>query len=363
MIEKNPQDPNHNKEVLRSIQPSKVIIPVLIGLAVIAFLTYRQLNLGQLYAIDWDGATAFWLLLSIGAYGLRHIMYSYRLKVLSADVFNWWKSVELVTILEFASAVSPTNFGGSAVAFFMLIQENIDGAKATAVVLYTIIADTLYFVVSIPLLYILFGTNIFFPTATGHQMWSGMEVTLLIIWLVMSTYGLLLFYGLFIKPIHLRMLLSFISKWRIFGRTKDKILKAAHDIEQSSRELRYQPWGFHAKACGTTLLAWIVRFFCVSAILIALNPTMSQSLYDHMILIGRGEALYAITAYSPTPGGSGVAEIIFGQFYSEYIPKGIAVVAAVIWRMITYYPYLFIGAIVIPNWIRNILNRRRLKEV
>ena len=89
---------------------------------------------------------------------------------------------------------------------------------------------------------------------------------------------------------------------------------------------------------------------------------MSQSLYDHIILLGRGEALYAVTAYSPTPGGSGVAEIIFGQFYSEYISQGIAVVAAVLWRAITYYPYLILGVIIIPNWIRKLINKRRTKN-
>jgi len=106
----------------------------------------------------------------------------------------------------------------------------------------------------------------------------------------------------------------------------------------------------------------VLRFFTVSAILLALTPNMAQSLYDHVILLGRGEALYAVTAYSPTPGGSGVAEIIFGQFYSEYISSGIAVIAALLWRVITYYPYLILGVIIIPNWIRKLINRRRVKS-
>jgi glycosyltransferase 2 family protein len=361
MNEDNPIDEfEEHHEILHSIRSTRIVIPILIGVAVIVFLVFRQLNLTELYGIKWTPSTALWLLISIAAYSLRHLMYSYRLKILSEGSFSWLKSIELITILEFASAVSPTNFGGSAVAFFMLIQENISGAKATAIVIYTIVADTLFFVFSIPLLYFSFGTNIFFPVAVGHEMWKGMELTLLIVWLVMSFYGLLLVYGLFVRPLHIRRLLETLSRWRIFGRSRDKIAKAAQDIEQSSREIRYQPWSFHAKVGGATLISWIVRFFCVSAILIALNPAMSQSLYDHIILLGRGEALYTISAYSPTPGGSGVAEIIFGQFYSEYIPKGIAVVAAVLWRLITYYPYLFLGVIIIPNWIRKLIKKRNI---
>jgi len=90
---------------------------------------------------------------------------------------------------------------------------------------------------------------------------------------------------------------------------------------------------------------------------------MAQSLYDNIILLGRGASLYAITAYSPTPGGSGVAEIIFNQFYSEYVSEGIAVIAALLWRVITYYPYLILGVIFIPNWIRKVVNRRREQKV
>ena len=71
--------------------------------------------------------------------------------------------------------------------------------------------------------------------------------------------------------------------------------------------------------------------------------------------------MYAVTAFSPTPGGSGIAEIVFGGFYSDFISKGLSTLAAIFWRLITYYPYLIIGVIIIPNWIRKVINRRRHK--
>ncbi|MEL6123400.1 MAG: lysylphosphatidylglycerol synthase transmembrane domain-containing protein, partial [Bacteroidota bacterium] len=256
------------------------------------------------------------------------------------------------------SSVSPTNFGGSAVAFFLLIQERISAARATSIVLYTIIADTLFFVISFPIVLILFGRIMFYPIADGG-VWSGMGATLVVVWLVMAAYGLLLAYGLFVQPRQLRRLLSWMAGWRLLSRSKDRILKAAVDIEASSLRIRKMPLDFHGRLVLATLLAWALRFFTVTAILIALNPQMSQTLMDHVILLGRGQSLYAVTAYSPTPGGSGVAEIIFGQFYQEYVSKGVAVIAAVIWRIITYYPYLILGVIIIPNWIRKLINRRR----
>ena len=363
-----PDKPSHHfdeeqEKVLDSIKPQKIILPILIGLGVILYLVSKQLDLDEIAQVSWTGWALFWIVVAILIYIVRHLLYSWRLQKLSEGDFGWWKSIELVTILEFASAVSPTNFGGSAVAFFLLIQENISGARATAIVIYTIIADTIFFVVTIPLLFAIFGLNIFLPTSADFSVWGGMETTLFLAWLIMTIYGLLLLYGLFIEPKHLKRLLHHIASWRILRRSSDRIRQAGDEIEISSKHIRYMPWQFHTQLAMATLIAWICRFFTVSAILLALNPSMSQSLYDHIILLGRGEALYAVTAYSPTPGGSGIAEIIFGQFYSEYISTGIAVIGAILWRLITYYPYLIIGVIIIPNWIRKIINKRRLKSL
>ncbi len=359
----NPSLDETEESVLNAISPRRIILPTIIGLGVLFFLVSRQLSLNDLNDIGWTKHAFFWLFVSVLVYAFRHLMYSWRLRMLSEGDFSWWKSIELVTILEFASAVSPTNFGGSAVAFFLLIQEHISGARATTIVIYTIIADTIFFVLSIPLLYALFGSIIFIPPNDIEGSWGGLGYTLFVVWVIMAVYGLLLTYGLFIQPKHLKSFLYAMSRWRIFGKTRDKIKNAAGEIYSSSFHIKEMPFSFHAKTTFATIIAWICRFFSISAILIAIYPEMQQSLYDHCILFGRGEALYAVTAYSPTPGGSGVAEIIFGQFYSEYISPGIAVVAAILWRLITYYPYLVIGVIIIPNWIRKIINRRRIKAL
>ncbi|MBU0489493.1 MAG: UPF0104 family protein, partial [Bacteroidetes bacterium] len=55
----------------------------------------------------------------------------------------------------------------------------------------------------------------------------------------------------------------------------------------------------------------------------------------------------------PTPGGSGIAEYIFGNFLGDLIPSAAWIVPlAMLWRLISYYPYLFAGSLVLPIWIR-----------
>jgi uncharacterized protein (TIRG00374 family) len=67
-----------------------------------------------------------------------------------------------------------------------------------------------------------------------------------------------------------------------------------------------------------------------------------------------------IILFSPTPGGSGLAEFIFSDFLGEFIPQGLSASLGLLWRLISYYPYLFIGAILLPRWIRLHFSREEM---
>ena len=55
---------------------------------------------------------------------------------------------------------------------------------------------------------------------------------------------------------------------------------------------------------------------------------------------------------SPTPGGSGLTEIAFREYYNDLMPgSGTVLLIIFIWRIITYYMYLLAGIIIIPKWI------------
>jgi hypothetical protein len=54
----------------------------------------------------------------------------------------------------------------------------------------------------------------------------------------------------------------------------------------------------------------------------------------------------------------GFAELILGRYISDVIPSdaasvgSLALAIAIIWRIISYYPYLIIGASIVPGWIQ-----------
>jgi uncharacterized membrane protein YbhN (UPF0104 family) len=73
--------------------------------------------------------------------------------------------------------------------------------------------------------------------------------------------------------------------------------------------------------------------------------------------------MWVIMLISPTPGGSGIAEFFFPIFLREFIAgstRDLTVIVALAWRMLTYYPYLIIGALVLPFWLRRVYLGRKL---
>ena len=76
------------------------------------------------------------------------------------------------------------------------------------------------------------------------------------------------------------------------------------------------------------------------------------SAVEHVNVFARQLIIWIMTKVMPTPGGSGISEIIFMQYMKLFIPEGFTSLMTVIWRLFSYYPYLFIGAVILPGWIR-----------
>jgi uncharacterized protein (TIRG00374 family) len=131
------------------------------------------------------------------------------------------------------------------------------------------------------------------------------------------------------------------------------------DIIVAAKEIKEKDKSFHFKNGFYTFGAWTSRFLAINAIIFALIPDASSGIVDQLIIIARGLTMHVTTAFSPTPGGAGIVEYLFGGYFSDYIPKGVGSLVALIWRLISYYPYLLLGAIVIPIWIRNIIKQRK----
>jgi len=325
-------------------------------------MMWKQLDMDQFREIPWTKLTIFWIGLSIFLYVLRHMFYAWRLKILTGEAFSWSKCVELIFIWEFSSAVSPSSIGGSAVALFLLAQEKIGAAKTVSVILYTMVLDTLFFLITIPLLVFTIGPDVIRPDLTSFNL-TGYTLTLFIIYIFIFSYGIMFFYGLFFSPEKIRGFMLWLSNFKWLKRWKENLSQIGDDVVKTAKEVSEENLFFHFKSFIATCGAWITRFLAINCLIIALIPETPLDSFTQYLLYGRAEIMHSITQFSPTPGGAGVMEYLFGGFFTDYIPKGIAFLVALLWRIITYYPYLIIGVIIIPNWIRKVMNRRRTERL
>ena len=358
MKEETEIDKNQEQEVLESINSRKIIIPMLLGIGVLFYLVWSSFEIEEFKKIPWGGKVIVYTLLAILTYVIRHLILSYRLRILSNKFFSWSKSIELSFIWEFASAVSPTSLGGSAVALFLLAQEKLSSAKTVTLVIYAVIMDSIFFIITIPLLFFTLGPLGIRPDALTIGDLGKVWITIIFVYLFILLYGGIFIAGIF-RPSIIQKLVRFFGRLPFLRRWKDAFYKTAEDLEVSSRELRAHKLSWHLKIFFSTALIWIVRFLTVNFVIMALTDLSLYDWYDQYLVYSRSEMMHSITQFSPTPGGSGVIELTFGGFYSDYIRPGISSIVALVWRLITYYPYLIIGLIIVPNWIRKIWIRRR----
>jgi len=298
--------------------------------------------------VNWSWESAAWLLGALLFVAGRDFFYMLRIRILTKNKLSWKAAFYVIMIWEFASALSPGVVGGAAVAMFILNRETIPFGKATAIVIITAFMDNLFFVVMIPLVFLFVGQADLFPEGADGPLslmwwfWIGCCVIFgvcLLLYLTLFWYPKLatkFLLGIFSLP--------FIRRWKFIGKEWGK------DIETAANEFQKEPRSFWVKVFLSTFGSWMSRYLVINAVL---NAFLYLGFIDNIKVIGQQLVLWLVMLVSPTPGGSGVAEFAFGELLSTFTTSTLLLgVLALIWRLISYFPYLIIGSVILPSWIR-----------
>lgn len=111
------------------------------------------------------------------------------------------------------------------------------------------------------------------------------------------------------------------------------------------------------------------KVFIVSALslvfIYAIVPILMYSLthdFDFVVVMGRMIILNLLLYFSPTPGGSGIAEGGFILLFKSMLPEGTVGIVAVTWRLIAeYIPFLIGFYYTIKVFGRDFLNKPVIK--
>lgn len=310
---------------------------------------FRQQKVSDvIQQIKWDTQSYFWLFLALICMFGRDLFYMIRIRVLTQKKLTWNASFQTIMLWEFASALSPGVVGGSAVAMFILHREKIPLGRSTAIVVITAMMDNLFYVLMIPFVFLFLSPSTLFPSNSGSNL--SVEWVFWIGFTAIAFVCFLLFLSIFYYPKLIGRFLSFLFRLPFLKKARNKAIQTGVEIETTSLELRNEPWKFWFSSFGATLGSWISRYLVINCLLAAF---LNLSFFDHFFVLGKQLVLWLFMLISPTPGASGVAEYAFGELMSPFTESALLLAGlAVIWRLISYFPYLFIGALILPRWLR-----------
>jgi len=255
---------------------------------------------------------------------------------------------------EFASALSPGVVGGAAVAMFILNREKIALGRATAIVVITALFDNLFYVIMIPFIFLFIDQQDLFPSS-----YEGSYTVQTVFWIgfiVIFSVCLFLFCAIFIYPKLAAIALNGLFSLPVLRRWKNRAIETGNDIVIASKELKGEPYSLWFKVFLATFGSWISRYLVINAILQAF---VGFGFKEHILILGKQLILWLFMLISPTPGGSGVAEYAFGELLSTMSVSALLLAAmAFVWRAFSYFPYLFIGSIMLPQWLKSSSRRK-----
>ncbi|HPF89703.1 MAG TPA: lysylphosphatidylglycerol synthase transmembrane domain-containing protein [Flavobacteriales bacterium] len=338
--------------ILRSFSTGRVLLPVVIGLGITGYLIWRGADWKALNAVQWTWRTSFWMLLAALSVVVRDYAYMVRIRLLTDRELTWGRSFVVIMLWEFASALAPGLIGGGFLfAILILTREGIEAGKSITIITFTSFLDGIFLAVMAPVMYFMVGRDALFSgvdTSSAGDM--GIFVWFWTVYFGILGYKLFVGYALFVNPVFVKRALVGIFSAPLLRRWRRNMVTTGDQLITAANGLKRRGWDYWWPALVATFASWTARYTIVNCILHAFHP--SAGLND-AVIYGKQVIMGIIILLSPTPGGSGLAEFIFNDFLGMFIATGLAPALALLWRLMSYYPYILIGVVLLPRWIRN----------
>ena len=124
-------------------------------------------------------------------------------------------------------------------------------------------------------------------------------------------------------------------------------MKQMDDLVMVSQILRAKKIGFWLGLLVLSYAVWILKYSLVNILIVGSGV---QGELDHVLLLSRHLAMWVFMLVFPAPGNAGVAEFIFPTFFEEFTGEKTFAIG-LLWRAFSYYPYLVLGAFLLPRWL------------
>lgn len=329
----------------------RIVLPVALGVGVAIWLFKRDIDSATLQSIVFDSRTVVGLCLALLFVVGRDFGLAWRFHTIAAGDLTWRRAWRTDIMCAFTSAITPSVVGGSALAIFYLNREGIKLGRATALTLTTLFLDELFFVVFCPVILLLLPWDDLFgmpgvDSAGSDLFLGGVKVVFWLVYAGIVIWTTILYFAIIARLDGSKRVLLRIASWRWLGRWRESIVGMADNMEATSAWVKGRSLRWWAEVFGGTVLSWFSRYFVVNALFWAFVPSASG-----LLVFGRQFVVWVVLMVSPTPGGSGISEWLFANYYGDLIGDlGVAAVLALVWRLFSYYIYLIAGVSLLPGY-------------
>ncbi len=340
----------NTKKILKTLNPRKAWVPIVFGIGIVVFLFMNdpEMSVSKLQLVF--DASIIPVLLALIVFFARFAGYIFRIRSITNNQLSWKSSMYVIILWEFASAVTPSVVGGTAVAVFILWKEGIKPGKALGYVLLTAIFDNLFFVLAAPVTLFLGMKNIFPSTGSANVVEDSLGLLFFISYGLIATYTLIMAFALLINPRGFKWLLIKITSLKFLRRWRYAAYERGTEMIMASEQLKGMGKKFWINLSLSTIFIWSSRYLMLNFLMSAFGRF---SLSDHVLIFGKQIILWIVMLISPTPGSSGTAEAFFPSFFKVHLGD-YTIIVNVLWRLFTYYPYLFLGVFFLPRWINQV---------
>lgn len=325
----------------------QILLPVGISLLVIAFLMKENITADSFKEFVFTQRSITGIGLAIIAWGVQNLAMGHRYYTLAYPYMSKWGAMRVTFLIEFASAITPSAVGGSSVVFLFMAREGVSVGRATAITISGLFLDQLF--MTVVCLVSLFFVNQGLGIDNLPALSVGLHITLITLAVALFLWTLALYISLFHKSSWVGNILLWITSWKPLRRWRRGAMRMKYDLQIASKEMLNMNWWYWVKLTGATIISWGARF----AIACVLIYGFTSKDLGWAIAYIKQMIIWLIALITPTPGGSGFAEYMFQIAYSEYFPNpAIALMVALIWRVITSFSYIVIGPIALMYQLR-----------
>jgi len=284
-----------------------------------------------------------WLLAAMVCMFLYWVFEAAAMHVLVRHIYperSFWRTLRIAMVGQLYNAITPFASGGQPMQIYeMTVNDHMSTGSATSIVtrksLVFQLGIVVFAVASLTFAYNWFSSNI-----NGFVLLTAVGLTLNILYLfalmILSRSKRLTraITGFFVK---------LLSKLRLL---KDP--QKAYDKVENQLTMFHESGRLFATAHSVTTISslfTLLQLFFYFLIPYCVYRCFGLIGAPVMLMVAAGAYVYMVSCFMPLPGGSGAAESSFYMLFLLFFSNTVIAPAMLLWRTITYYSCLIVGAI------------------